>query len=62
MYFGLRMTHIDDVVLPSDMLKRNRVHISIEEESDVDKGEHVAHALGADRERKNLDGVTDKKT
>lgn len=45
-----------------DVVKRNGVDVGIKEERNIDKGEHVAHALGADGEGQNLDGVTDQET
>jgi hypothetical protein len=43
-----------------NVVQRNGVHISVEEERDVNHGKHVAHALGTDRVGQNLDGVADK--
>ena len=53
---------VDNVVLPTDIVESNRVHVLVEPESDVDGQEHDSDALGADVEWKNLDTVADEQT
>lgn len=53
---------VDNVVLPGDVLERNRVDVLVEEEGDVNHQEHGGHTLGAEAVRQNLSGVTDEKT
>lgn len=57
-----RKTYVDDIVLPANVVQGNGVDIGIEEQSKIDHGEHVAHSLGADAERQDLDGVPDEQT
>ena len=54
------MTYVDDIVLPADVAERNWIDVGVEEERNINHGKHIAHALGANRERQNLDGVADK--
>ena len=53
---------VDNVVLPLDGVQSDGVDVGVEEQRKVDTSEHVAHGLGADGVRQNLDGVTDKET
>lgn len=53
---------VDDVVLPADVVEGNGVDVGVEEQSEVNASEHVAHGLGADGVGQNFDGVTDEKT
>jgi hypothetical protein len=55
-------TYVDDVVLPTDVSKGDRVDIVVEEQSQINHQEHDSNTLGTDMVRKNLDGVTDQET
>lgn len=45
------------VVLPADVLQRDRVHVLVEDERDGDREVEHVEALGAQRERQDLDRV-----
>jgi hypothetical protein len=55
-------TYVDNVVLPRNVVERNGVDVGVEEERNVDHGEHVAHTLGTERIGQNFNGVTNKET
>lgn len=53
---------VDNVVLPGNVVQSNGVDVGVEEQRKVDAGEHVAHGLGTDGVRQNLNSVTDQET
>ena len=55
-------TYVNNVVFPPNRIKRARVDIRVEEQRNVQHGEHVAHTLGAEGVGQNLDCVADEET